>query len=133
MTHSAGLTHVAMSLPEGTLTDAYRTQVVEFYGRILGWREMDSLRRPDRMTIAVGRGTYINLRERADAMVTHGYEHFGVLVSTAAELRELWDQLAGEDGVDLEPLEPNDAGEASFRFRYLLPMAVEAQYYASLV
>lgn len=50
------LSHVAMSVPEGTLTDAYRSNLLEFDGRALGWREMESFRRPDRLTERVGRG-----------------------------------------------------------------------------
>jgi hypothetical protein len=134
MPSSSGLTHVAMSVPEGTLTDAYRVRLLEFYGRILDWREMESLRLPDRMTVAVGPSSYINIRERPDSMVTHGYEHFGVLVRSAEDLQQLWADLAHEDDdVQLEPLSASDDGEGSFRFRYLLPMAVEAQYYASLL
>jgi catechol-2,3-dioxygenase len=134
MPSSSGLTHVAMSVPEGTLTDAYRALLLEFYGRILDWREMESLRLPDRMTIAVGPSSYINIRERPDSMVTHGYEHFGVLVPSAEDLQQLWADLANEgDRVQLEPLSTSDDGEGSFRFRYLLPMAVEAQFYASLL
>ena len=34
-----GLSHVAMSVPAGTLTDDYRTELLEFYGRLFGWRE----------------------------------------------------------------------------------------------
>ena len=128
------LTHVAMSVPEGTLTDAYRAQLLEFYGRILDWREIESLRLPDRLTIAVGPSSYVNLRERPESMVTHGYEHFGVLVRSAEDLQRLWADLADEpDDVQLEPLSTNDDGEGSFRFRHLLPMAVEAQFYASLL
>jgi hypothetical protein len=129
-----GLTHVAMSVPEGTLTDAYRTQLLAFYGRILDWLEMESLRSPDRLTVAVGSASYINIRERPDSMVTYGYEHFGVVVPSAEALRELWRDLAdGPEDVQLEPLATNDEGEGSFRFRYLLPMAVEAQFYARLL
>ncbi len=134
MPSSAGLTHVAMSVPDGTLTDVYRTRLLDFYGRFLDWREMEALRRPDRLTVAVGASSYINIRERSDSMVTHGYEHFGVLVPSAEDLQRLWDDLANEqDDVELEPLSPNARGEGSFRFRYLLPMAVEAQFYASLL
>jgi hypothetical protein len=123
-----------MSVPEGTLTDSYRARLLEFYGRILDWREMESLRRPDRLTVAVGSTSYINVRERSDSMVTHGYEHFGVSVRSAKDLQQLWAELAN-DGADvqLEPLTTNDDGEGSFRFRHLLPMAVEAQFYASLL
>ena len=134
MPASCGLTHVAMSVPEGTLTDAYRARLLEFYGRILDWREMESLRLPDRLTVAVGGSSYINIRERPDSMVTHGYEHFGVLVGSAEGLQRLWADLANEQAnVELEPLSTSDEGEGSFRFRYLLPMAVEAQFYASLL
>ncbi len=72
MRMSSGLSHVAMSVPEGTITDAYRARLLEFYGRVLGWREMESLRLPDRLTVAVGPSSYINIRERPDSMVTHG-------------------------------------------------------------
>jgi hypothetical protein len=65
-------------------------------------------------------------------MVTHGYEHFGVLVASAEDLQDLWASLADEKEVHLEPLDTNDKGEGSVRFRYLLPMTVEAQFYASL-
>jgi hypothetical protein len=134
MPSSSGLTHLAMSVPVGTLTDEYRASVVEFYGRILGWREMESLRLPDRLTVAVGRSTYINIRARANSMVTHGYEHFGVLVGSAEDLRQLWTDLSNEQhDVQLEDLSTNDDGEGSFRFRCLLPMAVEVQFYARLL
>jgi catechol 2,3-dioxygenase-like lactoylglutathione lyase family enzyme len=131
---SSGLTHVAMSVPDGTLTDRFRARLLEFYGRMLGWREIESLRLPDRLTVAVGPSAYINIRERPEGMVTHGYEHFGVLVRSAEDLRALWEDLANEEAdVQLEPLSTNDDGEGSFRFRYLLPMAVEAQFYARLL
>lgn len=133
MTLSTGLTHVAMSVPEGSLSDRYREEVLEFYERLLGWRELESLRRPDRLTIAVGPTSYINLREQASSIEPGGYEHFGVLVGSADELQQVWDELANDPaGVHLEPLEPNAKGEGTFRFRHLLPMAVEVQYYAAL-
>jgi hypothetical protein len=130
---SVGLSHVAMSVPEGTLTNDYRARLLEFYGRMLGWREMEFLRLPDRLTVAVGPSSYINIREQSDSMVSHGYEHFGILVRSPEEFRQLWADLANEQvEVQLEPLSTNDDGEGSFRFRYLLPMAVEVQYYAEL-
>jgi hypothetical protein len=95
------LTHVAMSVPAGTLTDEFRARVLDFYGRVFGWHEMEALRRPDRLTIAVG-ASYINVRERADA----------------------------DDGdVTLEPIAESADGLATFRLRYLLPLTVEAQYF----
>jgi len=125
------LSHVAMSVPAGTLTDEFRARVLDFYGRIFGWQELESLRLPDRLTIAVG-ASYINVRERADAPTYTGYEHFGVLFPTADELRQAWrrahDDAAPE--MTLEPIEES-GGFVTFRLRYLLPLTVEAQYFSA--
>jgi hypothetical protein len=124
------LSHVAMSVPTGTLTDEYRDRVLDFYGRIFGWRELEDLRRPDRLTIAVG-ASYINVRERADAPAYSGYEHFGVSFPTAEELKAAWQRAHadGDDAVTLEPIEEAADGFVTFRLRYLLPLTVEAQYF----
>lgn len=129
MAKSQHLSHVAMSVPPGTLTDEWRKQVLDFYGELFGWTEMDSLRLPDRLTIAVG-ASYINVRERADAPEYHGYEHFGVSFPTGDELRAVW-QRAHDDGAaaTLEPIEETADGFLTFRLRYLLPLTVEAQYF----
>ena len=50
-----GLNHVAMSVAEGTLTDDFRNDLLEFYGGLFAWTEIESLRLPDRLTISVGR------------------------------------------------------------------------------
>ena len=126
-----GLSHVAMSVPAGTLTDDYRSELLEFYGRLFRWREIESLRRPDRLTISVGTHTYINVRERADPMVCRGYEHFGIVVTSREEAEQLWRLLdADERDVNLEPLSSGDRGLTTFRFRYLLPLAVEVQAFS---
>ena len=128
MAMPTGLSHVAMSVPAGTLTDDYRTELLEFYGNLLGWREMQSLRRPDRLTISVGTHAYVNVRERPEAMVCFGYEHLGIVVASPEEAERLWNELdADERDVHLEPLSSDDRGLTTFRFRYLLPLAVEVQ------
>jgi len=118
-----------MSVPRGTLNDEYRERVLDFYGRVFGWQEMERFRLADRLTIAVG-ASYINVRERADAPVYSGYEHFGVLLPTSSELKAAW-QRAHDDPADvtLEPIEESAEGFATFRLRYLLPLTIEAQYF----
>jgi hypothetical protein len=128
------LSHVAMSVPPGTLTDGWREQVLGFYGELFGWKEMDELRLPDRLTIAVG-SSYINVRERADAPAYNGYEHFGVVFSSSEELRAIWDNAnrhassEHEADITLEPLNESPDGYLSFRLRYLLPLTIEAQFF----
>jgi catechol 2,3-dioxygenase-like lactoylglutathione lyase family enzyme len=123
------LSHVAVSVPPGTLTESYRAAVLQFYGEILGWREIEQLRRPDRMTIAVGPSCYLNLRERDDAATYRGYDHFGVLVDSEAALRTLWDELRRDHpGVTLRDI--SEGGTTlTFRLHHLIPMPVEVQYF----
>jgi hypothetical protein len=125
-----GLNHVAMSVSAGTLTDRYRTELLEFYGGLFGWREIELLRRPDRLTVSVGGHCYVNVRERLEPMVCSGYEHFGVVVASADEAERLWSALDGDPReVSLEPLKRGEDGSRSFRFRYLLPLAVEVLFF----
>src|SRR4051812_41889128 len=100
-----GLNHVAMSVPSATLTDQYRAELLDFYGSLFGWSEIESLRLPDRLTVSVGRQCYVNIRERPDPMVCSGYEHFGIVVSSAEDVERMWSVLDGDPrDVNLEPL-----------------------------
>ena len=118
-----------MSVPPGTLTDDYRRAVLDFYGEILGWREIDQLRLSDRMTIAVGKNCYVNLRERDDAATYHGYDHVGVLVRSEDDLRQLWDELdQHHPEVTLRPISQTGAA-LTFRMQHLIPLAVEVQFF----
>lgn len=127
------LTHVAMSVPLGSLTDDHCRQVVAFYGGLFGWREITSLRRSDRLSLSISRSQYVNIRERADAIVYSGYEHFGVDVGGAERVHELWSQLhARSDDVSLKDVTTWSDGSCQFRFRHLLPMAIEVQYLPGL-
>jgi hypothetical protein len=126
---SRGLSHVAMSVPEGTLSDAYREKLLAFYGEHFGWTEIESLRRPDRLTIAIGGGNYVNVRERAESMVSTGYEHFGLLVRSPEDADDAWAALERDDRTEsLEPIDKGDDGYRNFRFQYLLPLTVEVQF-----
>jgi hypothetical protein len=117
------LTHVAMSVPAGTLTDAFRDEVLTFYGEVFGWREMDRLRLDDRLTIAVAPKAYVNLRERDD-FATISYEHFGVLVQSKAVLDAVHAELTRR-GIDVEESRESQL----IRFKHLLPMAIEVQFF----
>lgn len=132
MTKSNGLSHIAMSVAEGTLSDEYRTELLGFYGDYFGWREIEQLRLPDRLTLSVGGGCYVNIRERPESMVCLGYEHFGLLVGSPEEADAIWTRLDGEErDVNLEPMHSEDTGFRTFRFRYLMPLAVEVQFLPS--
>jgi hypothetical protein len=126
---SRGLSHIAMSVPLGTLTDDHRATLKAFYGGLLEWREIESLRLPDRLTFDVGRSCYVNIRERPENMVTTGYEHFGIVLASAAEVEELWTHIDSAGAEVLQPVTISDDGYSSFFFRHLLPLAVEVQFF----
>jgi hypothetical protein len=129
MVRTRGLNHVAVSVPQGTLTEEYRAALRDFYGEHLGWSEITELTLPDRLTLAVGRRCYLNVREREPAMVCHGYEHVGVLVESTDDAEAAWTALAADDReVELEPIERGDDGYRVFRFRYLLPLTIEVMH-----
>jgi hypothetical protein len=129
MARSRGLAEIAMSVPPGTLTDEFCTDVLAFYGGLLEWTEIEALRASDQFTLHVGRRTFLNLRERDDSMTYHGYEHVGVLVESADVAETLYEQLAADPrDLGVEPMERTASGARTFRFRYRLPMAIEVQF-----
>lgn len=121
------LTHVAMSVPRGTLTPTFRDETLAFYGSVFGWREMASLSSSERLTIAVAAHAYLNVRE-TDAPAHLTYEHFGVLVPTEDDVASIWEDVRAR-GASPDPIEHPVDGFPSFRFRHLLPMAIEVQYF----
>jgi catechol 2,3-dioxygenase-like lactoylglutathione lyase family enzyme len=130
MAKSLGLTHVAMGVPVGTLTESYRAALLDFYGDLLGWREIKRLRLPDRLTILVGESSYINLRERPESIGGEKYEHFGVVVGSAQEVDDVWESLRGRELAD-ESVGDVAGGVRTLRFQHLLPFAVEVQWFPS--
>jgi hypothetical protein len=130
MAAPTGLSHVAMTVPPGTLTPAYRSELLDFYGSLFGWREMETFRLPDRLAVSVGRHSYLNIRGRSDPMTCSGYEHFGLVVSSAEKAERIWQSVdADSRDTNLEPMQRGDDGFRSFRFRHLLPLTVEVQFF----
>ncbi len=122
------LTHIAMSVPVGTLTPEVRAEILAFYGDAFGWREMEGVSNDERLAMWIGRSSYINVRERTD-YAEISYEHFGVLVDSAEAVTELWERVT-ELGAQPEP-PTTESTVPMFKFQHLLPMAIEVQYFSS--
>jgi hypothetical protein len=119
-----------MSVPRGTLDTAYREAVLAFYGETMGWREMEDLRLPDRLTIAVGDRCYVNVRERDEPMHSDGYVHVGFTLDSPEGVDALWEDLRARPvELELTPVKRGQDGYRSFRFRHLLPLAIEVQHF----
>jgi hypothetical protein len=118
-----------MSVPAGTLTEKFRAEVLSFFGEHFGWTELEYLRRPDRMTIAVGGGSYVNVREMNPAADYSGYEHFGLRLAAPEAVEDAWAAITADGrAAELEPVQHGPDGFRQFRFRCLLPMTIEVQY-----
>jgi hypothetical protein len=62
-------------------------------------------------------------------MVCSGYEHIGVLLASPESVESVWSELnRAKEDVHLEELQKRDDWWRSFRFRYLLPLAIEVQH-----
>ena len=130
MAVTQGLTHIAVSVPTGTLTAAWRSDFDDLYGKVFGWTEIDNGDRPGRFTVAIGRGCYLNVREREQPMICTEYEHFGMLVESGDDVERLWARLdTAFDDIELGDVDRRQDGTCTFRFHHLLPMTMEIQYF----
>jgi hypothetical protein len=61
-------------------------------------------------------------------MACTGYEHFGIVDASREEAEEIWMRLNAEpQDVCLDPIKTDASGYLNFKFRHLLPLAIEVQ------
>ena len=126
---SEGLSHVAIGVAPGTLTPAFRGELVSFYGEHLGWAELEEFARADRMTVAIGGGDYLNLREVEGAIGPRPYEHLGMRLPDPEAVERAWDALTADDRcAGPEELQRGPGTFRQFRLRHLLPLVLEIQH-----
>lgn len=130
------LSHVAMTVPRSIFTPDYVEQLATFYESILGWQVSSTLSIDDeRFVIFIpGNGQYLNVRASDQPMATSGYEHLGIYVKTEKEVRNLFERVKAESAsreeveLDEEMKVAYDGKLTVFRFRYLMPLAIEIQH-----
>jgi len=129
------LSHIALSVERRQFTSTFCDRVVAFYGEVFGWILNPQLSiENERLFIDLpGTNQYLNLRARDEALTPTPYDHFGVYVSSPEEVRKLHakvSRFAGTDGIEIDDsVQVLYAGRLhTFRFRYLLPLAIEVQH-----
>jgi hypothetical protein len=123
-----GLSHIAVSLPDGTLTPDWRSAFFDFYGGIFGWTEIENGARSDRFTVAIGGSCYLNIRERQEPMACTEYEHFGLVVESTDDVERLWAQVNAVC-TDVDDIRHRPGGTQAFKFLHMLPLTMEIQYF----
>jgi hypothetical protein len=130
--------HVAMSLAPDQLDDDGRKAIVEFYGQVFGWQELDMLT-VDRQRLVLSAHTheqFVFLVSEEEPMRSPRLDHFGMSVGDLQELHAAHQRAKAfaerDPRVDLIDPEVDDREVVkihSFYVGYLLPMMVEVQYW----
>ena len=128
--------HMELTLPRGTLTEAFRKEVDSVFVDVLGWRSSEVevvgqlchllLPDPDQ---------FILLAEGDRFMESPGYDHLGLLYETREEVDEVRTRLqevAAADGrLQLKLYDdtryPTGLTVHAFYFRWLLPIWFDVQ------
>lgn len=129
------LSHIAMTVARESYTAEYLSELTRFYGETLGWRVDDNLSKPnERLFIAISRQQYLNVRAADEPMVTSGYEHLGIYLDTPEDVHTMHAKVSIEAKAD-HHLEIDKRVQVlygglltTFRFRYLMPLAIEVQH-----
>jgi hypothetical protein len=130
--------HVAMSVPSTLLEPESRAELVDFYGDVFGWQELEVMT-VDGQRLVFGCHTveqFVFLIADDPPMSCPRLDHYGFSVGTEAELDEILARArarqAGDDRVDIVDRQVDDHGMlaiTSIYVRFLLPMMVEIQWW----
>ena len=129
--------HMELTFPRGTLTAELRAEIDDFYGRVFGWRGLD--------TPVMGQschllmldehvGQFLLLAESDTPMSSPGYDHLGLLQESRADVDAILSACetfqAGDDRLQLKRYKDDDTGNITihaFYVKYLLPIWFDVQ------
>jgi len=130
------LSHVAMSVHRSTFTEEYISDL-GFYCDLLGWKIDENLSiENERLLFSLpAHGQYLNVRALDKPMVASSYEHIGIYVASPEEVSSLYNSVLTH-GKNDSRVELDERGVQTlyggsvtqFRFKYLLPLAIEIQH-----
>ena len=128
--------HVALTVPAELLDAAGRADLLRFHEAVFGWTEMPTMTRDRELLVlrAWSNENFVYLHASPQPMRTEGSEHFGLSVSTPAELDAIYERAGKarerDPRVELHPRQLEDFRVLklhSFYVRYLLPLMIEVQ------
>lgn len=128
--------HVALSVPEESLDERGRADILDFYGEVFGFTEMPTLTRDRSLLVlrAHSNEQFVYLHANPKPMRCPSMDHFGMSVRSPAELdgmleraRKHRDRDPRVEIVDKQVEDFNVLKLHSFYVRYLLPMMIEVQ------
>ena len=135
MAETQRFSHVAVTVERDLFRATQRAELLSFYRDVFGWVENEAMSiEGERIFLrAPTDRQYLTVRASDEPMRTSGYEHLGIAVESAEELKRLYERAGDfarrDDRVELEEIQVL-YGERlhTFRVRYLLPLTLEIQY-----
>ncbi len=139
-TFAPRLNHVAITMPPGELDDAARVEIKDFYGDVFSWFEGDnSGESGNPLILMTGQMQFVYLLPGDPALACPRLDHFGLEVSSVAEIEEIvakakaWQEK--DDRVQIIDVKARASegprGQSVLTSAYigfLLPMMVELQH-----
>lgn len=136
MEEASLISHVAMSVHRSMFTKEYIADI-GFYCDLLGWKIDEKLSiENERLLISLpAHGQYLNVRALDTPMVSSSYEHMGIYVASSEEVTTIYNRVLLQSQNDTR-VELDERGVQTlyggsvtqFRFKYLLPLAIEIQH-----
>ena len=136
------LNHVAISVDAEVMDDGGRTALLTFFSEVFGWTEGDnSTERGNPLILytgAPGQFVYL-LPAKGDFMTTADMDHFGLEVSSKAEMEEILDLARAYRATD-DRVQVTEVGAMTTRhedkeytltnayIRFLIPLWIELQH-----
>jgi hypothetical protein len=128
--------HMEITLPLGSLTEAFRADVAAFYGDVygFGFSEAEMFGQPS-CTMRLSDGSFILLIEGPDPMQSEGFDHLGFELASRAEvddsLAKVKQWMTKDERIELKEY-ADGALEGRFYHAYyvkhLLPIWFDVQY-----
>jgi hypothetical protein len=127
-----------MSLPADALDEHGRTEIIDFYSEVFGWRELptETIDRKRLVMMAYTIDQFVFLHADEPHMSGPRLDHFGMGVATVEELDEFLERAERyrdkDDRVyiiDKQVEEHPGITLTSFYVGYLLPLMVEVQHF----
>ena len=102
MTGRPALNHVAISMDPALLDDRGRAELLAFYGDVFGWIEGDNTGEDGNPLIlyAGAFGQFVYLLPADPPLTAPPLDHFGLLVDTLDEFREILERAKARAAVD---------------------------------